>query len=307
MVKVIIRGLFALLFTALLGLGGHLTLKKQQEVEAFSEQTTATVTGKQIVSRSKRSGGKTTVYHRPVVSFQYQVEGQTFTSHQIFPHEFEVGGGLGRLSAKAPLDAFEVDQETKAYYNPDDPSHACLIRRPSLGCYAIVLGAMVALSLTLGTWPVQKSDENAKRRKGLALAALWYLVGLAAASHYFHLAGAHCAGEALLLFGLYMVLGLFPLSAAAGGNKSSKLAGRLQAGALGSLIGAFVGIWVGLGLCFVSMRFFRANAAFGVRCMGYGIAVPAALLLFLGLFAHRDAAQDEDGEEQEQPTAQPGR
>jgi hypothetical protein len=306
MLKIIIRGLFALPFMALIGLGVHFLLQQQHTVEALSEQTTATVTGKQVVRRSGRSTdnkgrSRHTTYYRPVVSYQFEVGDRAFTSDRIFPHDFEIGGGLGGLSAKAPLDGFAVGQETTAYYNPDDPSQACLIRRPSFGSYVMVLGGTVALGLILGTLRVQ---DDAKRLRGQVTAALWYIVGLGAAWHYWSLAGMDSGGVAALLFTLYAVLGLFPLSAAVGGSKSSTLAARLHAGALGFLVGAFVGLWVGLGLCIASIWFFRASATFGVRCQGYGIAIPAMVCLLIGLFAKGDATQGEEEEDEEEPAAQ---
>lgn len=294
--RVIITGLFVLLFTALIGLGWHLILKEQETVSALSEQTTATVVGKQVVTESNRTGEEIDIYFRPVVSYQFQVGDRTYSGNRIFPRDAAAGGNLGSIFARAPLEGFEVGQEAKAYYNPDDPDQACLIRRPAFWSYGIVLAATVALGIALATFRVEEDD--AKRLKGQGITALWYLVGLSAAVHYSHLAGAHRAGLASLLFGLYMVLGLFPVSAALGGAKSSKLAGLVQSGALGSAIGAFVGFWVGLALCYVAVAFFHASATFGLRCMGYGVAVPAAACLLMGLFAKGNATPGEKKEDQ---------
>jgi len=283
MMKSIMRGLLALLFSALMGLGVHLILKEQESVSALSEQTTATVVGKQVVKESNRTGGEIYIFYRPVLSYRYQVGERTYSGSRVFPEDFAVGGNLGHVFVRAPLEAFEVDQETKAYYNPDDPSQVCLIRRPAFWSYGIVLGATVALSIVLATFPAQ--DDNASRLKGQMITALWYVVGLATAVHYSRLAGAHCAGLASLVLGLYMVWGLFPVSAALGGAKSSALAGRLQSGALASVIGAFVGLWVGLALGYGAVALFHASATFGLRCMGYGIAVPAAACLLIGFLA----------------------
>jgi len=304
MVKRIIRGLFALSSMALVGLGGHLTLKQQRRVEALSAETTATVLGKQVIRRSVRTSGGTKVYARPIVSFQFQAEGRTFASDRVFPHDFEVGGGMGSVFAKAPLDGFEVDQETKAHYNPNDPDQACLIRRPSVEPYVLVLGAMIALSFVLATWPLRQTQSNeVNRRKALLIAVLWHTMGLASVAHYFYLAGLDYGGEALLLFGLYTVLGLFPVASVLRKSKSVELAGRLQGAALGYLIGTFFGFWLGFAAYLLLVGRFRASATVGLRCMGYGMAIPAGLLLIVGLVVRGNQASGEDEGSQEEGAA----
>ena len=299
MVKRIILGLLALSFMGLIGFGGHLAIKQQRRMESFSAKTTATVLGKQVVRRSQRSGGKTTCYHRPVVTFRFEVQGRTFSSSSIFPHDFEVGGNS--LFAKAPLEKFEVGQETTAYYNPDDPKQACLVRRPSFNPYLLILGSMVALGMFVNAWPLpQPHSAELKRSKALLIAALWHTIGLASVVHYFHLAGLDYGGETLLLFGIYTQLGLFPIGAAL------NLAGNpVQGAALFSLFGTFFGFWVGAAVAFVAGRFFRASATLMLQCMGYGMAIPAVLLLIVGLlFARGDEPHGEGEGSQEEGAAQ---
>ena len=302
MAKRIILGLLALLFVGLIGLGGHFALKQQRRVKAFSAKTTATVLGKQVVMRSQRSGGETTCYHRPVVTFRFQAQGRTFSSSSIFPHDFEVGGN--NLFAKAPLEKFEIGQETTAYYNPNDPKQACLIRRPSFNPYALILGSTIALGMVvmvlLATWPLPPQSA-VKRLRALSIAVLWHAIGLASVVHYFYLAGLDYGGETLLLFGIYTQLGLFPIGAAL------NLAGNpVQGAALLSLFGTFFGFWVGAAVAFVAGRFFRASATLMLQCMGYGMAIPAVLLPIVGLFVKGDASRGEDEGGQEEGAAQEG-
>ena len=304
MAKRIILGLLALLFVGLIGLGGHFALKQQRRVKAFSAKTTATVLGKQVVRRSIRTSGETTCYHRPVVTFRFQAQGRTFSSSSIFPHEFEVGGNLGSIFAKAPLERFEVGQETTAYCNPNDPKQACLIRRPSFNPYALILGSTIALGMVvmvlLAAWPLPPQSA-VKRLRALSIAVLWHAIGLASVVHYFYLAGFDYGGHALLLFGIYTLLGLFPIGAAL------NLAGNpVQGAALVSLLGTFFGFWVGAAVAFVAGRFFRVSATLMLQCMGYGMAIPAVLLPIVGLFVKGDGSRGEDEGGQEEGAAQEG-
>jgi len=306
MVKRIIRGLFALGFTALVGLGGHFVLKQQRRVESLSAETTAIVLSKEILSKYVRTSGTSstpTRSEKPIVNFRFEVQDRTFSSTSIFPHDFALGGM--KALTRAPLDRFEVDQETKAYYNPDDPKQACLVRRPSWEPYAGVLGSMIALCIVLATWPLQQTQGSAARRwKALLIAVLWHAVGLAVAGHYFYLAGLDYGGGALLLFGFYTLLGLMPVSTVLREFKSSESADRLGGGVLFSLIGTFCGIWLGFAASYVAGHL-HASATVKARCMGYGLAIPTVLFLILGLlFAKRIEPSGEDDGSQEEGAAQ---
>jgi hypothetical protein len=104
-------------------------------------------------------------FHRPVVEFRYEVQGQEFTSKTIFPDMFKIGGNLGRVAARAPLDRFKKGQQVTAYYIPESPEVACLNRQPSVLPYLFVAGSNyggAALALL--------SSPARKRGSGLAAA-----------------------------------------------------------------------------------------------------------------------------------------
>jgi hypothetical protein len=56
----------------------------------------------------RRWGGHTRFSYVPIVRYRYEAEGRQFAGASIFPDPFRIGGNLGYLAAKAPLDCFKV-------------------------------------------------------------------------------------------------------------------------------------------------------------------------------------------------------
>jgi len=278
------------------GFGVHLVLEQQERVLAFSGRTTAIVLNKQLKRIERRQGVRrpgvrqSRFLYEPIVKFRFAVQGREFTNDDVFPEAFRVGGNLGHLAARALLDRFQIGEKTKAYYKPDNPAEACLIRRPSILFYLVVLLPMIVVSGTLPfVWRSPRlEDIELKRRKGCWIAALWYLVGLAVGGHYFYLAGADYAGGALALFGIYAQLGLIPLAFALPRSRSSKFARRVK-GVIGfSFVGTFVGLFLGL-LFGALAQFFAASPTGFFLCWGYTIAMTTAVFTGLALIGRAEA------------------
>jgi hypothetical protein len=69
--------------------------------------------------------------------------------HSVFRSPYVIGGNIGSAFVRATVDRFEIGQETPLYYQPDNPTEACLIRRPSLYVYLVILGPVIPLRLVL--------------------------------------------------------------------------------------------------------------------------------------------------------------
>ena len=201
------------------GSGVYLALEEQRQIMSYSATTTATIVEERLERherpnvarhRPREIDASSRFSYEPVVRYRYEVKGRHFTGANIFPAPVRVGGNLGYFAAKAPLDRFEVGQQTRAYYNPDNPSSVCLIRRPSMTPYLFILAPIVVASILAAVlW--RSGRPEFKRRKARWISAVWLLLGVAAAGHYFWLAGSEYGGIALTLFALYMQLGLVPV------------------------------------------------------------------------------------------------
>ena len=291
---------FCVLFClAIVGFGVHLVLEQQRQVTSFSATTTAIVLekrlerhkGRDIRARNIRVAESRYSY-QPVVKFRFEAQGRQFTSDNVFPYTFRGGGNLGRDAAKAPLDKFQIGEETTAYYNPENPREACLIRRPLFFSYLVILLPMIVASgLVSFLWrSSQPGDIEVKRRKGRWIAALWHIVGLLSGGHYFYLAGADYGGGALVVFGVYTQLGLIPLAFALPASKSSDFARRVKAVIGFSFVGTIVGFWLGLAVGWLATALFSASPTVYLQCWGYTMAISAAAFVALAIVGRAESS-----------------
>jgi hypothetical protein len=237
-------GACILLCLAVLAFGIHLVLEEERQVSSFSATTTAVVLDRRVnVRRLPGEHGGWGETYEPIVTFQYEVQGQRFKGNRVFRNPFQIGGNLGDAFVRATVDRFEAGQRVPAYYKPDNPAEACLIRRPELWVYLGLLGPAMVLSFVLSMWPApQAGSVEHARRKGRWIAAVWHIMGLSAAIHYFHLAGADYFVVAPWLFGIYTYAGLIPVAVAlpsVGFADRVKLA--IGASFLGTVLGCFPG------------------------------------------------------------------
>jgi hypothetical protein len=194
------------------------------------------------------------------------------------PRLFQLGGNLGRVAARAPLDRFEKGKQVTAYYNPESPEEACLIRQPSVLPYLFVLLPMILVSALVVFWPVlPERQAAAKRRKARVVAVTWHTLGLLALAHYLFVAGSDFGGGALALFGLYTQLGLIPVIMGLPAGKSPRWVSRFEGAVIASLVGTFLGFWAGLVIGLI-VQFASGSATATLICWGSTPAVLAGLL-----------------------------
>jgi hypothetical protein len=189
------------------------------------------------------------------------------------------------------VERFQVGEETTAYYDPQNPTEACLILRPQCILYLVILLPAAVASGILGLWPSSrpKSPER-KQRRGRLVAALWYLIGLVSAGHYFYLAGADYSGGALALFGGYALLGLIPVGVAL---PRTGFGGRLKGAVGAAVFGTFAGLFLGLLVGGVTI-FFSGSIIRGFSWWCYIVVVTAALFGFLGFTGRLKIGEDEE-------------
>jgi Protein of unknown function (DUF3592) len=309
----VVLGFAVLMCLAIVGFGAYLALEEQRQMMSYSATTTATVLEERLEQHERRiearrpgrhEGGRSRFTYVPVVRYRYEAEGRQFTGASIFPDPFRIGGNLGYLAAKAPLDRFKVGQQTRAYYNPDNPLSACLIRRPSTMPYVVVLAPVIAASaLAAAFW--RSGRPGFKRRKAFWIAAVWHILGLTAAAHYFLLAGSEYGGGTLSMFAIYTQLGLVPVMFAMPPATSAPAVKRMK-GVMGfSLFGTFVGFWLGLLIGFVTMKVFSASATTFLQCWGYTIAMSAGLFALLSLVGEWRVGGEREPPHGRSPGAEP--
>ena len=100
-------------------------------------------------------------YHKPSISFQYSVAGQTYTSTQ-----YETGQDywslIGRtVDAEQAVQRFPAGVKTTAYYDPGDPSYAVL--HPGLPFGFVAVGLFLVLVFSVGVQMAMLSLSKRKR------------------------------------------------------------------------------------------------------------------------------------------------
>jgi Protein of unknown function (DUF3592) len=309
----VVLGFAVLMCLAIVGFGAYLALEEQRQMMSYSATTTATVLEERLEQHERRiearrpgrhEGGRSRFTYVPVVRYRYEAEGWQFTGANIFPDPVRIGGNLGYLAAKAPLDRFEVGQQTRVYYNPDNPSSACLIRRPSTMPYLVILAPVVVASVLVAVfW--RSGRPGSKRRKACWIAAVWHILGLTAAAHYFWVAGSDYGDGALSMFAIYTQLGLVPVMFAMPPATSAPSVKRVK-GVIGfSLVGTFIGLWLGLLIGKVAMTVFSAGATTFLKCWGYTMAMSAGLFALLGLVGEWHVGSERKPPHRRSPGAEP--
>ncbi|MFH1268870.1 MAG: DUF3592 domain-containing protein, partial [Planctomycetota bacterium] len=192
-----------------IGIGGVLPIWSGHRAVLEYLPVEATILDRKVESRfdSDLSGH----VDLPIVRFQYRVNGRLFESTKVFPHQVAWGGR--DEWAQRIIDQFRVGQVTVAYYDPEDPSQSCLLRRISFMPYGFwTLGPTVFLvfagfinSLKLDV-PTSRLAGPVSKRRAVLLLVVWHSVGLFACGHYFFLSyvvGQPCNHVAIMATLLY--------------------------------------------------------------------------------------------------------
>lgn len=271
--------------SAAAGFGIYLAANQHWKLARFLP-VEATVQNAEVETRRRRSSERTRITYLPAVHYQYNVNGITYESKSVFPMDVGRGSRWGRRWAKGIVNEFKTKHRTGAFYDPLDPTQAFLRKQPSVFPYFFILvptilGIVGLVGFTATNGPLPKP---VKRRRALHLAATWHGVGFLAAGHYFTLAGSDYDSFALPLFGGYTFLGLIPILFSL---PPEGLGGRLKASGTASLIGGFLGFWLGLCSGWLA-AFFTDRQHGGPSWIMYGVMIGAGLLAILGLFV-RDA------------------
>jgi hypothetical protein len=284
------------------GSGVYLALEEQQKIMSYSAVTTATVLEKRVeqhqrtnLARRRRGIDRSLFVYEPVVRYRYEVEGRPYTGANIYPKSFRLGGNLGYLVARAPLDRFEVGQTTRAYFNPENPSTVCLIRRPSSVPYLVMLAPVLVVSILAAVFGRVGPPELIRRKAGW-ITGLWLLWGVVAISHYLWLTDNDFNGLTVTIFALYMQLGLIPLMIAMPPASSSRFINKVKVAFGVSMFGTFIGFWLGLLIGGVTLIVFSASITTFLKCWGYTMAISAVSLALVSL-----AGEGQVGEQAELP------
>jgi hypothetical protein len=202
-----------------------LDAQRQRTVNRTSVPVEATVLSAQV---TQFHGSHGAIHYRPEVKYQYKVGEKTFRSEQLAA----LSAWGTKDWANAVVARHNTNMVAKAYYQPEDPSHAILLRICSFQPYFEMLqGAFCAACsffLIMRIWQEERrqpvpaamggfeifpvSGERQRLLVAQGCTSLWYGLGGLTVVHYFlSRPGPYPEGQ-LVCFGVFAMLGLIPLS-----------------------------------------------------------------------------------------------
>ncbi|MFH1918530.1 MAG: DUF3592 domain-containing protein, partial [Planctomycetota bacterium] len=189
----------------------------------------------------------------PIVRYQYRVNGRLFESTKVFPHQ-EAWGGRGEW-ARRIIDQFRVGQVTVAYYDPEEPSQSCLLRRISFmpyGFFTLTPTAFLAFVVFISSHKLDVAASRLtgpiRKRRAVLLLVVWHSVGLLACGHYLFLTsmvGQRYNHVAIMATLLYEGAGCVFLALTLTDDEDTGLRGRVRAAAMLAMFGLIGGAVVG--------------------------------------------------------------
>lgn len=130
---------------AFAGIGGYMYYGQQQAIQEH-EPVDATVVNTNVdkeVDTDTDGDRETNFYAR--ISYEYTVDGQTYTSDNIRPAGVEKSYN-SRSGAEDFLSDYQSGEDVTAYYDPQSPDEAFLVKDKSTGLLAFAgIGGLVAL------------------------------------------------------------------------------------------------------------------------------------------------------------------
>jgi hypothetical protein len=95
----------------------------------------------------------------PVVTFQYQLQGASYTSDRIYPGDAQPQYG-DRATAESSVSAYAVGDSVTAYVNPDTPGQAFLEdSRSGIATGAVLTGALVCLIAGFALYQARREKQ----------------------------------------------------------------------------------------------------------------------------------------------------
>jgi hypothetical protein len=149
-----------LLFLGLFGVGmGGFTVFEHNVAVQEGQPTAATVLSTEIAEKTDDDGDKS---YRPVVTYEYIVDGQTYESENVFPGGF-TRWKSSRSWAEDVLNQYEAGDRITVQYRPRNPGQA-YVRNDGLPFTWVVGAGYAVLVLVSGVYLIRQGFKRRKQR-----------------------------------------------------------------------------------------------------------------------------------------------
>ena len=146
-----VMGAFCCLFLAV---GGTMVVKEHRRLTLY-QPVSATVLSARVQDHSDSDG---TTYE-PVVVYRYRVNGREYTASRVTPlKESRSGNWARRVTAR-----YQVGSSHTAYYDPENPNEAFLLRTRSIIPWAFLVIPLVGMTFIIAGIRGSYRDERSTR------------------------------------------------------------------------------------------------------------------------------------------------
>jgi hypothetical protein len=153
-VGLLLMGAFCCVF---LGVGATMLAKEQRRLSVF-QPVEATVLSTRVQEHSDSDGST----YEPVVVYRYRVRDREYTASRVTPLKESRSGGWARRVIRR----YQVGSNYTAFYDPEDPAEAFLMRSRSVLPWAFIAFAVVAIAFVAvafrGTRKMTKMSYRAR-------------------------------------------------------------------------------------------------------------------------------------------------
>ncbi|MHC4476905.1 MAG: DUF3592 domain-containing protein [Planctomycetota bacterium] len=207
---------------------GLLDIVAQHKKIAASKPVQAEVISAEIRPVFSKDKRKKVSTYKPLVTYTYRVSGKKYTCNKVTPI-----AKSGRRWAREVVRDYTPGKTVTAYYDPDEPGEAFLVRQyffePYGSCLAFVPFLAFGVFGAVVTWvewfhrrePTQRADQwfelkpdmgtQARMIALISVTLLWHLFAAVICGHYFAVAARPFRLAPIVITAVYEVVGCVPL------------------------------------------------------------------------------------------------
>ena len=208
--------------------GTFQVVQQKEKLDTFVPVEAVVLSTRVETVTSTDSDGHTSTSYKPVINYSYAAGGRNLKCDAAFPKADTSGSSDW---ANSIVRQFPKDKPVTAYYNPDQPDDAFLIRELSYEPYVFTQFPMLFLLIGVLVWTYSgwggrkvkpptpragggfllRAKRSLARRRWtlLAMTALWYGVGTLSGGHYLSYATEYETAVYIVL-PIFAALGLIP-------------------------------------------------------------------------------------------------
>lgn len=130
---------FFFLLAVVLGIAGVINRNKAKKASGWPSVQGKVIDARLEEQKSTDLDDNLSIHYRPVVTYQYEIGGQTYASNRtgVIPMNYD------QKTAQKKLDAFPMGSALTVFYNPENPEEALLNPSKTTANIFLIIGIVV--------------------------------------------------------------------------------------------------------------------------------------------------------------------